>query len=78
MACETDFTSDSDEGFKTKISDDHLVALKDKIIQCLTDSKDMSAEIQHEQGKPATLFVTLGPGQNTGSFSCYDYLCIQF
>ena len=68
MASETEFTSDSNEGFKTKISDDHLVSLKDKIIQCLTESNDISAEIQHEQGKPATLFVMLGHGQKTGRY----------
>ena len=69
MASEADFASDSDEGFRTRISVKHLVYLKERIIQCLTDSSHISADVQHEQGKPAKLYVTFDPALKTGMLS---------
>ena len=73
MASEADFASDSDEGFRTKVSDKHLVYLKERIIQCIADSNNISAEVQHEQGKPAKLFVTIDSAFKTGRSMCFIF-----
>lgn len=64
MASKTDweFTSDcEDEGYTTKVTNDnHLKYLKKKVVQCINDSNDFSAEFHHVPGKPAKLRLSFG------------------
>lgn len=60
MANETEFASDSDDGFITKIVGDDLEYLKQRLSQCILESKDLTAEIHHLAGQPAKLFLTMG------------------
>ena len=60
MANETEFASDSDDGYITKIVGDDLEYLKQRLSQCVLESKDLTAEIHHLAGQPAKLFLTMG------------------
>ena len=73
MASENELSSDSIDGYITKISGDDVDYLQKRLTKHLLEAKHMSAEIHHLPGQPARLYITFGSSSSKLSFQQIDY-----